>query len=55
MCVRERERERERESVCVCVCVVQHAMRMRHIAISGVPYSTILFHITLQAVGRAVA
>jgi len=32
--------ERERKCVCVCVCVVQYAMRMRHIAICVVPYST---------------
>jgi hypothetical protein len=35
------------QPICVCVCValgIQHAMRMRHIAICGLPRSTILFH-----------
>jgi len=38
--------------VCLCVCVyvfvavrIQHAMRMRHIFIYGVPDSAIFFHI----------
>ena len=38
----------QRECVCVCVGVdlgIQHAMRMRHIVICGLPRSTILFHI----------
>jgi len=39
--------------VCVCVCVyvalgIQHAMRMRHIVISGHPRSTIFFHMISQ-------
>jgi len=34
--------------VCVCVCaalVTQHAMRMRHIVICGLPRSTIFLHV----------
>ena len=33
-------------SECVCVAlVIQHAMRMRHIVICGLPVSTLFFHI----------
>jgi len=37
-------------SITYCECVfialgIQHAMRMRHIVICGLPYSTIFFHI----------
>ena len=35
-------------SVCVCVClalVIQHAMRVSHTAICGLPHSTVFFHI----------
>ena len=38
-------------SECVFVSlVIQHAMRMRHIFICGLPYCTVIFHIILQRV-----
>jgi hypothetical protein len=34
------------QSACVSVALgIQHAMRMRHIVICGLPSSTVLFHI----------
>jgi hypothetical protein len=39
------EKHRVLHKLCICGLVIQHAMRMRHIAICGLPRSTVFLHI----------
>ena len=49
MSITQPERERARECVCVFVASgIQHAARMRHVAICALPRSTVFSHIISQ-------